>query len=355
MHTISGKTPKYARGFSIVELMVAMTLSLILLAGVLSVLYSSKLTYMENERTARIQENARGAMEFLLRDLRASGYRGCSQGIVASDYRNALANPTSLINDFRNPVQGFESTGGGVWSPDPAAAGVVNAGSLDPGSDVVVIRSYRPGNLIGRVNADMTTGTGTLSVDKANNSSWGTNTRFVLSDCDLISVFAATPINNTATTTDLARPVSAGSNLTTDIGRFNAGALVTPVVTAQYFIQDTDLAPGPANYRPSLFRSINGAAPEELVEGVEILQARYGIDDAGEVTTIDQYVTADAVPDWNRVVAVNLGMLIRSPEETGTDVDPATYDVLGTVVGPFNDRRQRTLLTTTVTLRNRTK
>ena len=46
----------HAAGFSIVELMVAMTLSLVLLAGALSILYSTKLTSSENDRTARIQE-----------------------------------------------------------------------------------------------------------------------------------------------------------------------------------------------------------------------------------------------------------------------------------------------------------
>lgn len=342
------------RGFSIVELMVAMTLSLVLLAGVLSVLYSSRLTYMENERVARIQENARGAMEFLLRDLRTSGYRGCSQGIVVSDFRNALANPTALLNDYRIPVLGFERTGAGAWSPNPVAAGV-NAVALDPDSDVIVIRSYRPGSTPGRVQVDMASGTDTLTVEKVAGWSWGVNTRFVVSDCDLISVFMGTGIADAGATATITRGVSAATNSTNDIGRFNRGALVTPVVTAQYFIQDSDPVAGPANYRPSLYRSLNGAAPEELVEGVELLQARYGVDDAGEVTTIDRYVTADAVPDWNRVVAVNLGMLIRSPEETGVETDRATYDVLGTVVGPFNDRRQRTLLTTTITLRNRTK
>ncbi len=49
------------RGFSLVEIMVALTLSLILLGGVLAVMYSSKVTYMENERVGRLQENGRAA------------------------------------------------------------------------------------------------------------------------------------------------------------------------------------------------------------------------------------------------------------------------------------------------------
>ena len=41
------------RGFSVVELMVAVTLSMILMAGVLSIFASSKVTYLSNEKTAR--------------------------------------------------------------------------------------------------------------------------------------------------------------------------------------------------------------------------------------------------------------------------------------------------------------
>ena len=44
------------RGFSVVELMVAMTISLMLLAGGLSVMYTSRITFDENVRVARLQD-----------------------------------------------------------------------------------------------------------------------------------------------------------------------------------------------------------------------------------------------------------------------------------------------------------
>jgi len=47
-------------------------------------------------------------------------------------------------------------------------------------------------------------------------------------------------------------------------------------------------------------------------------------------------------------------MLLRSPDPS---VDPSagqTYDMLGTVVGPFADQRPRLLFTTTANVRNRT-
>jgi len=89
---------KRQAGFSMVELMVALTLSLILIGGVLSLVYSSKVTYLENERVAGTQEGGRAAFELLLRDLRGSGFQGCAKpvvGLVPSN--NILAHPTSLL------------------------------------------------------------------------------------------------------------------------------------------------------------------------------------------------------------------------------------------------------------------
>ena len=65
-------------GFSVVELMVSMTISLLLLAGVLSVMYSSRITYDENARVSRLQEYARASVELVLRDLRSAGNQGCA-------------------------------------------------------------------------------------------------------------------------------------------------------------------------------------------------------------------------------------------------------------------------------------
>ena len=52
------------KGFSLVELMVSVTIGLILLAGVVSIFVSSRVTFSTNERTARLQENGRIVVMF---------------------------------------------------------------------------------------------------------------------------------------------------------------------------------------------------------------------------------------------------------------------------------------------------
>jgi type IV pilus assembly protein PilW len=63
------------RGFSLVELMIAMVIGLVLMMGVVDVMVSSKETFQTNEDISRIQENGRYALAVLVRDVRMAGYR----------------------------------------------------------------------------------------------------------------------------------------------------------------------------------------------------------------------------------------------------------------------------------------
>ncbi|MCI0507338.1 MAG: PilW family protein, partial [Gammaproteobacteria bacterium] len=62
------------RGFTIVEIMLAITLSLILIAGVLQIYLSSKESFRIQSELARLQENQRIALEFLQRDISKTGF-----------------------------------------------------------------------------------------------------------------------------------------------------------------------------------------------------------------------------------------------------------------------------------------
>ena len=90
------------------------------------------------------------------------------------------------------------------------------------------------------------------------------------------------------------------------------------------------------------------------------MQVKYGVDTDGDLLA-NQYVTADNVTNWDTVVSINLAVLVRSIDETGVEKDKQTYKLLGGAgatgggtYGPFNDRRQRAIFTTTITLRNGT-
>jgi len=66
------------KGFSLIELMVAMALGLIVLGAAIAVFQSNLRTFNANGGLNRVQEGARVAFELISRDLRAAGGSACS-------------------------------------------------------------------------------------------------------------------------------------------------------------------------------------------------------------------------------------------------------------------------------------
>jgi len=353
-------TRKLQTGFSMVELMVSLTLSLILIGGVLSLVYSSKVAYMENERVAGTQEGGRAAFEMIMRDLRGSGFPGCAQPIDKLVYsNNQLNNPTSVLWALNLPLQGYEGTSG-TWTPalDPILSGAASAPAAN--NDILVIRTTRAGLPQMRI-PDKMGATDKVTVTKSSAQKVVGNT-FVISDCQSETFFAASVTDNdtTATLTPITggtAPNNQSASLVTD---FLKGALVTPVDTVIYYIAPSSTpavqgAPaGPALWR--IVSSVNNAQPEELVPGVERMELKYGVDADGD-TIVDEYDDADAVDaggKWDNVVSVRVAILVRSLQPNSPDFDKKTYTLLDSSAGPFNDHYERSLYTTTVALRNRT-
>jgi type IV pilus assembly protein PilW len=130
--------------------------------------------------------------------------------------------------------------------------------------------------------------------------------------------------------------------------QYDTAARVYRFATRRYFIRYN------ANGNPSLYRDDNGAGTTELVEGIESLQILFGVTNSPPSGPPNQYYKANDVNlNWANVVSVRIGILARTPNQQDADVDTRTYDVNGTVLGPFNDRNSRRVFMTTVSLRNR--
>jgi type IV pilus assembly protein PilW len=352
------------QGFTIVEMLIAMTLSVILIAGVLSLVYSSKITYLENERVARNQEGGRAAFEMILRDVRSAGFPGCAQpisGLVTT--HNLLANPTSLLWQLDVPVMGYEGSSG-TWVPalDPVLSGAATPPSTK--NDVIVVRTVRAG-LPQFQTKQFTNPTDDIVVNK-NAGQTVQGATFVINDCGGQTFFAAQPPTDSASATTATLKLSntgTPANTSNDLlASFVDGAEVSPIDTVIYYVAPgtiSAVASTPGNVSqpgPSLWRIIGAAAPEEVIPGVERMEIQYGVDTDGD-TVVDQYMSANTVDsgsNWGNVISVRIAILVRSAEANAPDVDKKTYTLLGTSVGPFNDRYERSLFTTTVTLRNRT-
>lgn len=64
-----------AGGFTLIELMVALTLSLFLVGGVLLMYGSGRAATIDSQQLSRVQENVRFASDYMIRDIRNAGFR----------------------------------------------------------------------------------------------------------------------------------------------------------------------------------------------------------------------------------------------------------------------------------------
>ena len=331
-------------GLSLVELMVAMAIAVLLLAGVVSIFQSSKVTYLTNEKTARLQENGRLALELMVHDLRSAGYGGCARETAFTSTLNAS---TDTLWNYEQPVQGFESLNDGDYAP---ALDIALAPAPIADSDVIVIRMPVRDRPIMTVQADLANATDNPQVLAAAGPV-AVGQIMLIANCEASTVFQATGWNAGPPGSVLHAAGGANpGNATADLGfQYQEFARLIPIQTVIYWVGDDGTG-------PALWRRVGNDAAEILVEGVQALQAAYGEDtDADRIA--NDYFSADAIDDWDDVISVNLALLARS-EETGLEVDTSTYELLeaalgGLTLGPYDDRRQRMLFTSTAALRNR--
>jgi type IV pilus assembly protein PilW len=95
-----------------------------------------------------------------------------------------------------------------------------------------------------------------------------------------------------------------------------------------------------------------------MVAGVENMQVLYG-EDTDDDGVANRYRTADSVANFDDVVSMRIGLLLRTDGNISPDTNTQTYILngttaeIGTTVDPFNDRRGRYVFSSTIKLRNR--
>ena len=337
-------TARSQRGFSVIELMIAMVIGLILTAGVLQVFTSSRATYRFNEQLARLQENERIAADMIQNDVRQAGYQGCAKQVP---FTNTLNSSTTVQWNFAVPLRGHEASGAGAWLPAIDTGAVV---SPRADSDILALRVPVRGAGSVALSSNMSTPTDTLKTAAVSPAPFAAGDVVMLSDCKAAAVFQVTGYSATGEISHGAGAAVTNKgpgNASNDLGHaFRAKAEIMPIETVIYYVRDN------ADGEPSLWRRAGGAPAEEVVEGIESMQVLYG-EDTNNDRQVDAYVKANSVSDWTAVLSIRVGLLLRSVDEFGGATDNRTYSVLDAKIGPAADRRQRLVLTTTATLRNR--
>ncbi|MGH8651231.1 MAG: PilW family protein [Gammaproteobacteria bacterium] len=345
------------RGLTLVEIMVAVTLGLILTAGLIQVFVSNKQAYRVQEGLARLQENGRFASDFITRDLRGAGFLGCAGN--TTPVVNTLNSAGLLPWNFASLIQGSEATNTTAWNPALDGSIVSALGGRDvltvrrSVGDAVPVIGQAPGAPPGSNPITVALAACPVPPNPLCDFDTPPNPIAMISDCTNAAVFQVTNPNPSGGTINHASPGGAApGNATTDLGKdFTNTAEVVRLSTITYYVRQTGTASG----RPALWHQVGGAAAQELVEGVEDMQIRYGVDaDADRVP--NQYLQANAVTDFNNVVSARVDLLLQSIEDNLTNAPPRyTYNGVTCPGGAGcpTDRRYRQVFGATVGLRNK--
>lgn len=405
----AASNPRHATGLSLVELMIALLISMILVLGLVQVFSASRAAYQLSQGIARNQENGRFALDFLSRDLRMAGHAGCvnDQSLLTTDsggvvtggnirslfltqaQRNAntvTASPFPLRFDMS--IQGFEANGtapGDVVAlpAAPAAGAAANwvpalpaeLSSLSPvaGSDIVVLRYFSPEQA--QVSGLIMGAASTISYPAASGAvATGGSGLYALADCNGATVFQASAAPSATAMTvqvsglnrsDLAYVSTNDGSITYKPG---GATLYRAEAVAYYVALNPDGVPALYRTRWTTAPAATTLTPvtEELVEGVESLQMLYGEDSnsenpavppSGLITKTNTAATIGGVDAgrWRRVGAVQLGMMVRGGgvERAASSQAIAPHDVLEVAMTPPADGRYRSVYQTTLALRNR--
>ncbi|MBV4496999.1 prepilin-type N-terminal cleavage/methylation domain-containing protein [Pseudomonas sp. SWRI12] len=82
---------RHSRGFGLIELMIALVLSLIVILGVVQIFIAAKNTYVSQNAAAVMQEDARFALSKMVQEIRMVGMFGCLATIIDASTDNSFA------------------------------------------------------------------------------------------------------------------------------------------------------------------------------------------------------------------------------------------------------------------------
>ena len=349
---------KLQQGLTLIELMIAMVLGLLLIAGISQVFVSNQQSYRVTEEQSRLQENARFSFEFLTRDIREAGYSGC-RVIEQMNVQNVANAPIPGFS-AQSTINGNEATGASpaVWGPalDASIAGTVIAGT-----DVITLQkgSSCGATLVGNLSSS----NANIQVASPNSCGLTAGDALMIADCEDAHIFRATNVSSGGTQTiahgssqntgthfcNNQAGIGTGSCGTGNAKLYGSDAELLKFSSLTYYVR---LGAGGRN---SLWvydntKATNAFNPMELVEGVENMQVQYGLDTTGN-DIVDSYQGASSIGSWDEVVSAEISLLLETQDNNLTTTNQMyTYD--GATVTAA-DRRIRRVFTTTISIRNR--
>jgi type IV pilus assembly protein PilW len=330
-----------SRGFTLIELMVAVALGLLVSLGLVTLFGATSKTSRVQNAMAQMQENGRFAVQRLNYDLRMASRQlvnmnGFSQGAIGANGVVGWANaPEVFVNNIPFPdmappglgmpagwtynpnnwwalspryfFQGYECSGGACSPSEPPSSGAklaipasgTSAGNRVPKSDVAVMR-YLTGDGLSGLNGDFTTAcSGPLTGITLQNATAASNLNASNGDLLMLVTNGFAEIFQVSVSGTTLTPINApGAGLVScvktngiiEVQLFNFSR---NFVTVAYWLQLTADPNDASHLIPSLYRQQadntgTTLTPTELVQGVEQMDFLYGVQDkTGAVSYAD--------------------------------------------------------------------
>ena len=348
------------RGFSLVELMIAMVVGLLLVSGMITVFSGTKRSAQLNSTMAMLQEHGRFALSSIVSDVRMAGFQGC----VDSKVRARIRATDAPTDDYsQSSISSSLIKSDGSWTPaaplnfnPPDDVGKPLAGthalSVQFGSPET--RRIQP---MASVANDVTIAGDLPPIVTSGD---------LISNCQVADIFKVTQaaggvlkhaaVGNRGDNR-LSAPYGQAVNDRARVMRFEANI---------YYVGDTQRSNREGDPVYALYRQSwpYDRPPVEMVEGVSNLKVRLGFRDALSNSDIEYVDPEDAALASGRIESVELGLLMQSFDQVASNSDSNIYLLAGNAIEPGTsinteatryvaDRRMRLAFGTTVSIRNR--
>lgn len=394
---------KRARGFSMVELMIAIVIGLVVTDAMVAMFVSVRSAARTTEGVAGLSDSGRYALDTIEQVVRAAGNLSCAGSApialptftlerIENNLNTGAGTP--LLTNYDQPIAGYEAVGtapgdaitvytdpaaqpvpgAGGWTATGALGGnldgllvtpPVPAGQASPvgqpiaGSDVLVVHETMPGSRPAYATQDAS-GAPEFSISSGTTFA-GADQIGVISNCAQAELFQVGSFGGQVVgLAGAAGPGNVLSSLSPDMS-FPIGAQVDPVDVTVFYVGIGADGDGALFKYDGNGGVLGGpfATNEELVPDVENMQILYGVATSSNQSAA-QYVTADKVAadsfttDFNGVISVKVSLLVASPPSTVPkgSVGPAP-SLLGTTWTLSSaDSRMRKVYEQTMYLRN---
>ena len=325
------QTRRSAKGFTLVELMVAMLLGLIVAGGASAIYLASKQSLTETEQVAALSENGRFALQLIGNSTRHIGFYG---GASPTDIRWD-ASLSAVVGDCSGDAAAYD-TANSIFAVRANSATVLGCiTDAVPGTDVLVIKGVDPSPLWDADPDDPDAERdGDISFPPG---TWSDQQVYVIANSESGILMDGA---DTRPSVGQGAELAFGNAWPYQLQIFYIRAGATPTLSRKVLAWD----------------GVAGAMSvqtQDLVQGVENIRFIFGYDSSnnGRVDTLANLTEVTTANAWDQVISLQAFILLRSDLADPNYDNAKTYQMGDLAVTP-GDNVRRILLHSDMVMRN---